>query len=438
VKTKVLSILFLLIFTVFQGAYMSEASEMDVLVDKLVEKGILTPYEAQILKAEAKESAAKELAEGTSVTAPSWTQRIKIKGDVRFRVQEEWGKGLEPAHQRIRERVRARLGIEGKVNDQVSAGILAVTGGNDPRSTNQTLDDGFETYDFRLDQYYIKWRPDLDEKIGKGTLWLGKFKNPFKKTPLVWDGDISPTGVAVQYESPEFSLGDMPGKLYSNFGFLFVDELRNFQNDPLMFVGQVGTEVEVNPEWGSTVNVCVSYYDMSHIKGNGNGVTFTGNSGTNSRYAGAYSFDFNWVDIIVEYDSKRLFKWDVGNGLYSDIAWNTDPGNQNFAWMIGGYLGTKKPKKPGQWKLRGEYRYLEKDSIPDFLPDSDFYGFTDNGVPAAGGTNGQGFVAGANYALLRNTVLGVTYYYCWPINLSVNGQTDEPYQLIQCDVNVKY
>ena len=421
-----------------QFSVVSQASEMDVLVEKLVEKGILSPYEAQILKADAKEDAAKELAQGAAVTAPSWTQKIKMKGDVRFRVQEEWGKGLDPAHQRIRERIRARLGIEGKVNDQFSAGILAVTGGNDPRSTNQTLDDGFETYDFRLDQYYIKWRPDLDEKIGKGAMWFGKFKNPFKTTPLLWDGDICPTGIAAQYESPAFNIGGLDGNLYANFGFLFIDELSNFENDPLMWVWQVGSKFEVNPEWGSTFNVGAAYYDMSHIKGNANGVTFTSNSGTNSRAAGAYEFDFNVVDIIMQYDAKRLFNWDIGNGVYSDFAWNTDPGSHNLAWMVGAYLGKKKPSKPGQWKIYGEYRHIEKDSIPDFMPDSDFYGFAPNGSPAGGGTNGEGFVGGIKYALLKNTVLGFKYYYCTPISLNLTGETNEPYQLIQCDLEVKF
>lgn len=422
----------------FLHAGAAYTSEMTVLVDKLVEKGVLSPYEAQILKAEAKEDAAKELAQGKAVTAPKWTQRIKMKGDVRFRVQTEWGKGRAPAHQRIRERVRARLGVEGKVNDQITAGILAVTGGNDPRSTNQTLDDGFETQDFRLDAYYIKWVPELNEKIGSGALWLGKFKNPFKKTALLWDGDINPTGIVAQYATPTMDIGPVPVDLYANFGFLFVDELSRFQNDPLMFVYQMGAKWDIIPEWDSTFNIAGSYYDMSHIKGNANGVTFTGNSGTNSRYGGAYEHDYNFFDVIMEYDSKRLFKWDIGNGIYSDLIWNTDPDDQNMAWMIGAYIGKKKPKKPGQWKLFGEYRYIEKDAMPDFMPDSDFYGFDTLGNPAGGGTNGQGFVAGANYAFLKNTVLGFKYYYCWPINLSLFDQTDEPYQLLQCDVKVKF
>ncbi|RKY42388.1 MAG: hypothetical protein DRP85_03050 [Candidatus Makaraimicrobium thalassicum] len=417
------------------------ASEMDVLVNKLVEKGILTPYEAQILKAEAKEEAAAELAQGKAVTVPGWTQKIKIKGDARFRTQVEWGKGRAPAHQRIRNRVRARLGVEGKVNKQVSAGIYAVTGGNDPRSTNQTLDDGFETQTFRLDAYYIKWMPELDEQIGDGTVWLGKFKNPFQKTALLWDGDICPMGVAAQYMSPGFELGEVPANLYGNFGFLWLDELSRFQDDPLMFVFQGGLKMDVIRDWDSTFNVAAAYYASSHVKDNDNGPNYVGAAGTNTYNNGRYASSFDLVDVLLKYDSKRIFDFEIGHGLYSDLIWNTDSAaSKDFAWLTGAYLGKKKPKKPGQWKAYGEYRYIERDAVPDFLPDSDFYGFVNDGIPEGGGTNGQGFVGGIKYAIFNNTVLGVKYYYCTPIDIDAGtaDQFKEPYQLLQMDIAVKF
>ncbi|MCK4790150.1 MAG: putative porin [Desulfobacteraceae bacterium] len=418
------------------------AGEMDILVNKLVEKGILSPYEGQILKAEAKEEAAKELAQGKAVTAPAWTQKIKIKGDARFRTQVEWGKGRAPAHQRIRNRVRARLGVEGKVNGQIDAGIYAVTGGNDPRSTNITLDDGFETQDFRLDAYYIKWTPELNKQVGNGTVWLGKFKNPFKKTALLWDGDICPMGVAAQYLSPGFDLGEVPTNLYGNFGFLWLDELSRFQDDPLMFVFQGGLKMDIIRDWDSTVNLGAAYYITSHVKNNANGPNYVGTAGTNTyNNNGTYKTGFDMVDILFNYDSKRIFDLEIGHGLYSDLIWNTDPeADKDFAWMLGGYIGRKKPKKAGQWKIYGEYRYIERDAVPDFLPDSDFYGFVNNGTPEGGGTNGKGFVGGIKYAVLKNTVLGVKYYYCTPIDIDAGtaGQYKEPYQLLQMDIAVKF
>ena len=423
------------------------AGEMDILVNKLVEKGILTSYEGTVLKAEAKEEAAKEAAAKEQArrempAAPSWTQKITIKGDARFRTQVEWGKGIDPAHQRIRNRVRARLGIEGQVNDQILAGLYAVTGGNDPRSTNITLDDGFETQDFRLDAYYIKWAPEIDKQIGSGTVWLGKFKNPFHKTDLLWDGDICPMGIAAQYMSPRFNVGKVPTALYGNAGFLWLDELSRFQNDPIMFVFQGGLKAKIIKEWDASIDLGAAYYLTSHVKNNANGPNYVGTAGTNTyNDNGAYKTGFDMVDVLLSYDSKRIFDFEIGHGLYSDLIWNTDiETDKNFAWMFGGYVGEKKPENPGQWKAFGEYRYIERDAVPDFLPDSDFYGFVNDGTPAGGGTNGKGLVAGIRYAVLKNTVLSLKYYYCTPIavDAGTTSQYREAYQLLQVDAAVKF
>ena len=62
---------------------------MDVLLEKLVDKGILTPTEASIIKDETKQQVSKELVEQRSYALPEWVQKIKIKGDLRVRYQNE-------------------------------------------------------------------------------------------------------------------------------------------------------------------------------------------------------------------------------------------------------------------------------------------------------------------------------------------------------------
>jgi phosphate-selective porin OprO and OprP len=60
-----------------QQARYADASEMTLLVDKLVEKGILTQYEAQILTSQAKEEAAKkELSDNLVKT--TWKNRLEF------------------------------------------------------------------------------------------------------------------------------------------------------------------------------------------------------------------------------------------------------------------------------------------------------------------------------------------------------------------------
>ncbi|MFH1878220.1 MAG: putative porin [Candidatus Omnitrophota bacterium] len=443
-KLKMVCIMAFLALALPLMALRAEAGEIDVLVNKLVEKNILTSHEAQILLAQAKEEAAKDLAKGEAVTAPAWTQNIKIKGDARFRTQVDWGKGLGPAHERIRNRVRARLGVEGKVNQEVTAGMFLVTGEGDPRSTNQTLDDEFETKDIRLDAYYIKWDPRLDKGIGKAALWLGKFQNPLETSELLWDTDICPGGVAGQYMSPNFELGEVGANLYANTALLWLDEISTSQRDPMMWVTQAGLNMDIIKDWEAVLNMGIAYYDLANVKGNQSANLAEWSAGTNTRWGGAlgntYRYDFNMVDLLIRYDSKRLFDLKLGHGLYSDLIWNTGPSSKNFASQFGGYIGDKKLKDPGQWKLWGEWRYIERDAVPDFMPDSDFYGFTSRGVPEGGGTNSRGLNCGIEYAILKNTVLSAEYYYMVPldINESLSNDYDEPYQLLQLDVKVKF
>lgn len=443
-KKWILGIMVALTFMFVSSAAATYASEMQVLVDKLVEKGILTAHEGQILMSQAREEAAKDMAETKKIIVPAWTDNVKIKGDVRFRTQADWGKGLGPAHQRLRQRVRARLGVEGKVNEQVKAGILAATGGDDPRSTNQTLDDNFETYDFRLDQYYINWTPQMSQEIGKTDLWLGKFKNPMTVSPILWDGDINPGGMALQYGSPKFSLGEIPVSMYANGGMFWLDEFSTSQRDPLLWTIQGGFIADVVKDWGATVNVGAAYYDFANVQNNRSYQNAPYSAGTNTLWGGAlgntYRYDFNLIDVILKYDSKQIGDFKFGHGVFGDFIWNADAPDNNFAWQFGGYIGDKKVQGPGQWQLKGEYRSIMRDAVPDFLPDSDFPGFNTQGRPSGGGTGGEGFVGGFKYGLMKNLVAGITYYYSQPISINkgLTNSYDEAYNTLMFDIETKF
>jgi len=426
------------------------AGEMDILVNKLVEKGILTPYEGQILKAEAKEEAAKELAEGKAITAPSWTQRIKVKGDVRFRTQVDWQDNHDNSNgSRVRNRIRGRLGVEGKVNDQIAAGIRLVTGSDDARSTNQTLsDDGDGTFghpEAHLDKYYIKWTPELPNNLGNATFWGGKFSNPMQKTELLWDSDITLDGVGAQFMSSPFNLGDVSTNLYSNGGYFWLLGDQWTKGDPMLISLQGGLKMDLIKDWDAGLNMGVAYYDFTNVQREGRDFTDAlsrQGAGTNTFLPGTteFEYDYNLVDFLIKYDSKQFFDFKMGHGLYSDLIWNTSPNNDNFGVIVGGYIGDKKPKKPGQWKVWGNWRYLERDAVPDYLPDSDFVGWVkETGASSGGGTNAQGFNGGIQYAILKNTVLCLEYYWMEPIHLDSGVPGDvEPYQLLQLDIKTKF
>ena len=65
-----LAVLILSSIFLLAGKVPAEAGEMDVLVNKLVEKGVLSPSEAQIITDDTKVQVAKELAHGESLSVP--------------------------------------------------------------------------------------------------------------------------------------------------------------------------------------------------------------------------------------------------------------------------------------------------------------------------------------------------------------------------------
>ena len=113
--------------------------------------------------------------------------------------------------------------------------------------------------------------------------------------------------------------------------------------------------------------------------------------------------------------------------------------------MLGGYVGSKKIKNPGDWKVRCEWRHIERDAIPDFMPDSDFYGFGTyvstaqpsgiNGCPAGGGTNGRGINMALEYQLFKNTALNFEYYWMKPI---ISFDKTDPWNELQIDIITKF
>ncbi|HEY1802757.1 MAG TPA: putative porin [Terriglobales bacterium] len=115
--------------------------------------------------------------------------RFRLSGDVRIR-----GEGFyqDNTISRNRARVRVRLGLDGKLNDDFIGGLAIATGTlGDPTTTNETLTNFFDRKTIALDRGYITYNPQ-DER------WLsltgGKFAYPWMRTSLTTDPDINPEG----------------------------------------------------------------------------------------------------------------------------------------------------------------------------------------------------------------------------------------------------
>ncbi len=423
-KTVRFNIIFAFVFFSFclPAAWPVSAGEVDILIDKLVEKGVLSRSDAEDILSETKKEAEKEREEtvrrtveaiksgGSEITifdVPEWVQKTTVKGDLRLRYQYT---NRSSKHDRHRGRYRLRIGIVTELSDVLHVGFGLATGGGDPRSTNQTMDDSFETPDIRLDYAYAAYTPFC---------WLtvlgGKFKNPlWGPSDLLWDSDIRPEGVSVLLHYRK-GLADM----FMNAGLWLLDEESGDEQDPVMAVVQSGVNLHITDD--IYLKNAVSYYEFRHVEKSV--LDYSAETNTRDRNGNLLN-DYDAVSVSAELGIKNPFRYVPFMSIYGDYVKNITLGNEDDGHLIGCKIGHKKVRNKYEWQLKAMYRRLERDAWLDILPDSDAYG---------GETNAHGYEFVLTYGLYHNVTLGVDYYYMEKIR---GASTSE--NLLQVDLVFKY
>lgn len=423
-KKKLLIGLIVVTAFLFVGIRPSRAGEIDLLLQKLVEKGVLTAGEAQELKTETSEQVKAEIASGTSSSLPAWVQNTKLKGDFRLRYQLDHTDHATKDQNRAR--VRLRLGLESKVNDKVSVGVGLATGKNDgsadqdkdfARSTNQTLTNGFTKHPISLDYAYGKYM--VTNEIA---LIGGKFKNVlWEPGDLIWDTDINPEGGALLVTKKL----DAKTDVFLTPALYVIDENGSDGDDPLMPVVQAG--VNFNPAEKVSLKGAVSYQGTSNVKGR----TLDGTTSTNTTSGGGLAHNFDIVTPAVEVTFKEPFKalnmtWLDFPALsfFGEYVNNTKVSKNGTGYMAGLKFGASKISNWGDWQFAYNYAQLEKDAVLDILPDSDRVG---------GKTGVRAHEAVVQYGLGKNTFVSLDYYQGWTISSS-----PVPLHVVQVDWNLKF
>ncbi len=416
------------------GVQVLYAGEIDLLLQKLVEKGVLTGAEAQQVKLETQEKVKKEIAEGKYSSLPAWVQNTKLKGDFRLRYQDDYAKSAAPSTSQVnkqRARIRVRLGIESKVNDKLLVGIGIATGKSDSsadaaRSTNMTLGGGFTKKSIALDYAFAQYSP---------TPWFtlvgGKFKNVlWEPGDLIWDTDINPEGTAFKLSkniNPSTSL-------FMNTGILTIEEDIGGSTSPAtMFTIQPGVSYKFNDS--VKFKGAVSYYQAFNVKGK----TLSGNAGTNSNTTnsttGKLLYDYDNITPAAEISFTEPFKALGVNvpylALFGEYVQNINSTvkSDNTGYMLGFKFGAEKVENFGDWQFRYNYAMLGKDAVLDILPDSDRYG---------GKTGIRSHEGMFDFGLGKNTWLGLDYYYGWQIPGNFGSTQSKPAQVFQLDWNMKF
>jgi len=383
-------------------------------------QGLLERIEAQERRIAELEKAAQQPAAPAAVAAApvpatpatkpassSWTEKVAIQGDFRYRYENIDEEGDES--DRNRQRIRARAAIVAKPQDGLEVGFGLSTGQDgDPVSSNQTIGDGGSRKDVYVELAYFNWAAMTGLNVTGG-----KFRNFLYrpgKHALLWDSDWNPEGLGVTYTKGPF------------FGSVIGTWLESDSNDTeeFTFGTQVGIALPVNDAMKLTAGA--GYFSFNTAgKGTfyGDDTDFFGNS-----------FDPLTNEYLFDYQELELFA-DLGFSLgglpasvFADYVQNTDADEYDTGWAAGLTVGAAKAK--GTWEASYAYQDLEADAVFGALSDSDFGG---------GGTDTQGHVLRGAYALSDKWNVAFSYF----INtVGENAGTEQDYDRLQLDMNFKY
>ncbi|MFA5362840.1 MAG: putative porin [Candidatus Omnitrophota bacterium] len=413
------SITAIALFGMISGMGFAYAGEIDILLQKLVEKGVLTAGEAQQIGTETKEQIKADTAAGKNYSLPAWVQNTKLKGDFRLRYQYNHAKASVTDQQRGRFRLRA--GLESKVNEKLLVGFGLASGKTgDPRSTNQSLTDSSDKKTVIIDYAYAQYSP-----LSWATLIGGKMKNPlWEPGDMVWDTDITPEGGVLALAKKINSRTE----LFLNTGVFVIDEQSSCDHDPMFYAVQPG----IKYGFSDTVSLktAFSYYNFSNIKGNA--LDYGG--GTNTKKPGSstlYRWDYSAILPAAELGIKEPFKaLNISflnipfMSVFSEYVYNSSIADNNSGYMLGCKLGAEKVEGRGQWQIKYNFARLEKDAVPDILPDSDRY---------SGKTNMRAHEFILDYGLGKNTWLSFDCYRAQSL-----AKPNSPETVVQMDWNMKF
>jgi len=343
---------------------------------------------------------------------PDWVNNLKIKGDFRYR--HEWIDDESEAADRNRHRIRARVGVYGKINDEVDFGVRLASGSTTATTTNQDLTGGFSSKDIFLDLAYFDYHPAAVQGL---KVLGGKIKNPYHKvgnSDLMFDNDVTPEGIAATYKT---KLGDNTDA-FGTFGGYYVAEREN-DADTSLWALQTGLTYQIPNMEKVYVTGGGGYFGYGNVQGETALDGFNGNKNDGTDY----DSDF---DIIQAFGEVGFPVCGLPFKVFGEYLENTgaDSG-EDHGYLLGASIG--KCKKPGSWQFAYNYRQLDADAVIGALTEGTF---------AGGGTNVKGHTLSLAYQLAKNWQLGVSYMLAEKTDTATDNTTDHDVVLV--DLKFKF
>lgn len=419
----------MLALALLAAAPAARAGELDLLLDRLVEKNVLDPGEAQEIRIGTQEEVKKEISQQRHATLPMWLQTMKLRGDVRIRYQFNDNENLRFNQHRLR--YRLRFFVDAKVNEKVYTGFGFASGSNaDPRSTNQTFADNFAKKSVYLDYVFAEY--NASDYLA---FTAGRNKNPLWLTSdMLWDTDINPEGLSARVNAPL----NYNWQLSANAGYFVLGEAAAKPQDPALLFAQPAVSWK-DDDGMLDFKAGAALYGFNHVKGHtkfGNRPSATEYQEANTLRGSKYKYGYNAYSPELEVNANILdpvavpllgyFGYTVTYaGVYGSYIDNTERSVDDKGWLAGVKIGQRKVEDAGQWQLGWNIRQLEKNAWLDTYPDSDFYG---------GATNVKGQKTTLSVGLLRDFAVNLAWFDARPVS---NGARKRE-RLFQADVNLKF
>jgi len=399
-----------------------QAQSVDSLLDKLVDKGVLTTKEAQELREEADKDFTRAYASKSGM--PEWVTALKINGDVRLRYE-----GIhsfdDVAPDRNRFRYRIRPGITATLQDNFEVGIRLTssepsgTFGGDPVSGNTSFSDGASKKFVYIDLAYAKWQA-VNTKQWGAVFTGGKMENVllFPGTHQ-FDRDYTPEGFGqeVTYRFNDFQSVKLTGLE------AMLDEVDVSGKDPALIAGQL----RWNSKWdqNQVLSSTLGGTFMSLLNREALATPNVPNQGRgNSRdAAGNLLNGYNaWVGdagVTYTFESGPLYSGKFPVTVSGDYMHNLTAQTDNRGWSAGFTVG--KAGKRKTWQLDYRYTFLGADAWYEEFVESDFGAFYVNAPPGGNtgyrsGTNVKGSWVKLSVSPSDSVTLSVAYFLTKLIN----------------------
>jgi Putative porin len=433
----------------------ARADNSNAILDLLERKGVITHEEAERTRQEYDQQIKQTVVQDSKTKVASWVDQLKWYGDFRLRAEyfnfeQDPKTGVNLQDDRLRYRVRLRLGVEAKLQDWADVGARIGTGDSgDPYnsvSQNSTLSDTFRKKPVNLDLAYATIHPPAWDWLQvTGGKMLVPTWHPVTLSPMIYDPDVTPEGVA---EKLSWKLGDQKRfRLFANFGEFALKEFSKDENDVYLFDFQGGVEAKfdrvkatIGGGYYMTQNVNLEQATPSPGTGApagtipGNASTAdsanTGNSviviGGKTNYLGNFLVFYGQGELAWTIADQPLLGTPSVLAVGGEYLKNTDrayehvsainPDNQTEGWAVQGTFG--KAEAAGQWLVGYEYKRLEANATFDAIVDDDFGSF--------GGTDRKGHVVNAVYNVKDWWQLGFKAFITDKINGLRTGTHSQP------------